>query len=187
MDSAATAAPTASAMTTTTLYQNFTRVFLSGVNLERFIVYCCNAASMDNPDPISSTIVTVLSTPVSISMSDVGIRMFKTTTIAPIPYYLLDESQCEFIRGLMEQAVKQTVPCNISSGHDGGFLLRIPPPPQHVFVEKAQVSLCLTRAIHGANGYGDDSIKEKVLAILFQRISALAVIPSVAKPRNPST
>eukprot|EP00961_Rhodomonas_salina_P291809 3932346-Rhodomonas_salina.3 len=118
----------------------------------------------------------MLSTPIYISLSEIGIRMFKTTSIAPIPYYLLDNAQCDFVRAYLT-SVSEGAPCNISSGPDGGFVLRIPPPVQNIFTDKTEVCNCLKHAIHNASGYGDKQIKEKVLSILFQRISALATIP----------
>jgi len=146
------------------------------VQLERFIVYTCNAAPMDSNDPIANTVAMMLSSPICITLSEVGVRAFKPNTVATIPYYLLDAHQTAFVRRLTSMMLRG-LNCTFSSGSDGGFVMRVPVPHPQVFIDKTAVSNCLAGAIFNASGYGGPEVKKTVLSILFQRITALASMP----------
>eukprot|EP00961_Rhodomonas_salina_P249697 3375336-Rhodomonas_salina.3 len=162
------------------LYQEFVQLFLTGVNLERFLIYMCNAAPADSTDPISNTVVTILSSPINISLCNVGVKAFKTTNLAALPYYLLDKQQADFIRKLVD-AVQQGLNCTVSSDSNGGFYLRFPSLVQHMHVDKQSVLDHLSNAILNTSGYGDAATKKRVVDILIQRIGVLTVIPSMKK------
>eukprot|EP00961_Rhodomonas_salina_P241310 3260524-Rhodomonas_salina.1 len=117
------------------LYKEFVDVFLAEESLERFIVYTCNANSADNSDPITNTVVLLLSSPVCISLSHVGVRAFKTTSIATLPYHLLDAAQCSLVQKMLE-CMKAGAACSIASDANGGFSVHFAQPREHVFVDK---------------------------------------------------
>lgn len=158
------------------IYTEFVRIFFTGTNLQRFLIYTCNACPNESNDPITNTIVSILSSPIHISFSEIGVRAFKQTTIATLPYYLLDEEQCNFIRYVVQHII-DGMPCSVMSGSVGGFMLKLNPPHQQIMVDKKKISEALVQAIKGVSGYGDMEMKERVISILFQRITALATMP----------
>eukprot|EP00961_Rhodomonas_salina_P024300 327276-Rhodomonas_salina.3 len=158
------------------LYSKFVNVFLSGVNLERFLVYACNTPMTDNSDPISAMVVAMLSSPIHISLSSTGVHSFKSTLVPVLPYSLLDQEQCDFIRWLLSRTNK-TIPVSISSDAHGGFTMKIQQSNTHVFVSKDEVLKQLSACIHKSNGYGDSIMKDHIMSILTQRISTMAMIP----------
>eukprot|EP00961_Rhodomonas_salina_P029021 391448-Rhodomonas_salina.2 len=163
---------------TVDMYNEFAAIFLTGANLQQFLIYTCNAAPAANNDPISNTVVSVLTSPLSISLSNVGVRAFKNTDLAPIPYYLLGPRQCAFIRRVVQKINDGELTSLASSNANGGFLLRIPPQSAHVFVDKPLVMQHLSKAILGCTGHGDTMTKQRVVDILKQRIGVLTVVPS---------
>ncbi len=162
----------------TDFYNSFVSVFLKAANLERFVIYACNASKLDNTDPISNIIVAIVSSPISISFSNVGIRAFKSTSIAALQYYLLDQKQCNFIKNLITAILDGSLNTGITSDANGGFILRIFPPKTNIFVEKNEVLQALSRAVRNVSGYGDAIVKERVFSILSQRISAMVTMSS---------
>lgn len=158
------------------MYEEFVRVFLSGDSLEHFLIYTCNASSVENSDPISNTVVLLLSSPVSISFSHVGVRAFKTTSVATLPYHLLDLEQCNLVRKMLH-LMKDGLECQISSDASGGFSVQFPQPTTHTFLNKTEVMDRLSRAVNSTSGYKDGDAKERVFSILSQRIGALTVVP----------
>lgn len=66
---------------------------VAGVENQRFLIYACNASNENDTDPITTTIVAMLSSPVHISLSNIGVRAFKNTSLPPLPYYLMDSAQ----------------------------------------------------------------------------------------------
>jgi hypothetical protein len=159
-------------------YNSFVSAFLKSENLERFVIYACNASKLDNTDPISNIIVAIVSSPLSISFSNVGIRVFKSTSIAALPYYLLDQKQCKFIKSLIAAVLDGSLNISITSDANGGFILRVLPPKTNMFVEKNDVLQALSRAVRNVSGYGDTVVKERVFSILSQRISAMVTMSS---------
>ena len=158
------------------IYTEFVRIFFTGANLQRFLIYTCNACPTENNDPITNTIVSILASPIHISFSEIGVRAFKQTTIATLPYYLLNEEQCNFVRYVIQHII-DGMPCSVMSGSVGGFMLKLTPPHQQIMVDKKKISEALVHAIQGVSGYGDVEMKERVISILFQRITALAAMP----------
>ena len=162
------------------LYDEFYTAFLKGKNLEHFLIYICNASTMDTTDPISNMIVLVLSSPVCISLSNIGVRVFKTTSIATIPYYLLDRTQEQIVHRLCT-FMKNSGECSVISDSSGGFTVKFPPSATPLFADKQDVMQSLQDAINGTVGYGDDEVKNRVFQIISQRISALTVLPQARK------
>jgi hypothetical protein len=167
-------------LTMRAIYDEFCSVFLTGKNLEHFLIYVCNASTMETTDPISNMVVLVVSSPVCISLSNTGVKAFKTSSIATIPYYLLEKSQESVVMKLCDY-MKNTGEFNISSDSTGGFIVKFPQAANTYFVDKKQTMVCLQNAIDGTVGYGDVEVKKRVYQILSQRISALTVLPQNRK------
>lgn len=159
------------------LYQQFLEIFLTGESLQNFLIYVCNATPPDNSDPITNTIVSVLSSPISLSFSEVGVRAFKTTNVATLPYYLLNAKQGAWVRKVVGYFTRGDIPTSVTSGSDGGFMLRFSPPSTPLLVDKQEVSNALANMIVGSSGYGDSDVKNKIVFILYQRITAHSTMP----------
>eukprot|EP00961_Rhodomonas_salina_P090207 1213268-Rhodomonas_salina.1 len=121
-----------------------------------------------------------MSSPIAISLSNVGVRAFKNTSIATLPYVLLDEKQAQCVRDLLEH-IRQGVSSTITSDANGGFLVRLPVPATNIFVDRNAVMQHLANAIHSTPGYGDKDVKDRVFSVLSQRISALTTVPTTKK------
>ena len=73
------------------------------------------------------------------------------------------------------------MPVSNSSDAHGGFLLRLPVPAVNIFVDRGEVMQKLRASIRSANGYGSDEVKERVYAILAQRINACTTLAPVKR------
>ena len=158
------------------VYQNFVQVFLTARNLQRFIIYACNASTADNSDPITFTVVAMLSSPVNISLSNVGVRAFKNPSIPPLPYYLLDVSQCAFVRDLMALVQQNESMATVSSDTNSSFVLRLQQPSQNMMIDKEAVMHALSETVMHAKPYGTAATKKRVLAVLTQRIGSMVML-----------
>lgn len=79
---------------------------------------------------------------------------------------------------------RQDGPFSVASGPDGGFWVKIHPPKQNMFLNRDLVSKTLRNVVNNVTGYGDPYVKEKILSILFQRISAMTSLSSKGKIEN---
>jgi hypothetical protein len=143
--------------------------------MQHFLIYACNAAESESQDPISNTVVAIMSSPVAIAFSNVGVRAFKNTSIATLPYQVLSAEQADLVRDLLQE-INNGLAVSNSSDANGGFLLRMPTPPSNMFVDRGEVMQKLRASIMSANGYGSEEVKERVYAILAQRINACTTL-----------
>jgi hypothetical protein len=125
-------------------------------------------------------VLLVLSSPISITLSNVGVKAFKTSSVPTIPYYLLDPSQEKIVLRLCD-FMKRTGECHVASDSTGGFTVKFPQPNTTIFVDKKEAMQCLSDAIDSTAGYGDADVKRKVFQIISQRIGALTVLPQARK------
>jgi hypothetical protein len=160
------------------LYDAFMEIFLTGSNLEHFLIHSCNASATDNTDPITNTIVAMMGSPICISLSNVGVRGFKNTSIATLPYVLLQEDQVNFVTKLLA-SVRHGIVASSNSDANGGFVLRLPPPSKNKFVDKILIMEHLQIAIGKSSGYGTKETKQNVYDIIAQRVHAMITLPNI--------
>ncbi len=160
------------------LYDAFIEIFLTGPNLEHFLIHSCNASATDNNDPITNTIVAIMGSPICISLSNVGVRGFKNTSIATLPYVLLQEDQVNFVTKLLA-SVRRGIAASSNSDANGGFVVRLPAPSKNKFVEKGLIMEHLQIAIGKSSGYGTKETKQNVYDIISQRVHAMITLPKI--------
>jgi len=162
--------------TVESLYDSFIDIFMTGSNLEHFLIHSCNASGADNADPITNTVVAVMSSPIHISLSNVGVRAFKNNNIATLPYVLLQDNQVSFVVKTLA-SIRHGLVTSANSDANGGFVVRIPPPSKNKFVDKAVVMSHLRDAIGKTSGYGSRETKQTVFEIISQRVHAMTTLP----------
>jgi hypothetical protein len=161
------------------LYDTFIDVFFTGSNLEHFLIHSCNASGADNADPITNTVVSIMSSPVCISLSNVGVRAFKNNSIATLPYVLLQQDQVAFVVKLLA-SVHHGLVINMNSDANGGFVVRLQSPPKNKFVDKNLIMDHLRAVIGKSSGYGSKETKQNVFEIISQRVNAMITLPKIS-------
>jgi hypothetical protein len=161
------------------LYDSFIDVFFTGDNLEHFLIHSCNASGADNADPITNTVVSIMSSPIFISLSNVGVRAFKNNSIATLPYVLLQQDQVEFVVKILA-SIRNGVVTNANSDANGGFVVRLQSPSKNRFVNKSLIMDHLRIAIGKSSGYGSKETKQTVFEIISQRVYAMTTLPKIS-------
>jgi hypothetical protein len=70
--------------------------------IEKIIVNNINNRVQDFPDPVTSTLILMASSPMQIMFCENGILLFKTSNLPVLPYTSLNRSEREFLRNILE-------------------------------------------------------------------------------------
>ena len=93
--------------------------------LRRVLLYALNHRVQDFPDPLTTTLVLMATSPIQCSLCETGLLLFKTHLLPVIPFRLLTPDEMERMRNLI-------VPLNASEMHEtvesnGQFTLQLLP------------------------------------------------------------
>lgn len=88
--------------------------FLTGKNLRKMFSHLCNNASGQVTDPISDTVVMMLTCPVQMILTEVGVALFKDRPTYLYPFSAMDHAQRYFVEELVRDCLLQ---CDIAQQH----------------------------------------------------------------------
>lgn len=97
----------------------FRDVFLPGEELTRFVCFMCNAMANSVTDPITHALYIMISKPLSLVLTQVGIAPFKGESTVIYPYRMMNDVQKDFLRECVQQT-KQDVAGVMASVQIGG-------------------------------------------------------------------
>ena len=84
-------------------------LFLQGSRLRKVMSHLCNHCSSNIADPISDTVVMMLTCPIHLVITEVGIALFKDRPTALFPYTEMDSEQLYFVEEVVQSCLLQ---CN---------------------------------------------------------------------------
>ena len=76
--------------------------FFAGDSLKRVLTYLCNARAPGAWDPITATVVDLLTGRLQLTLTPAGLLPFKGKTALVYPYHMMSPAQKELPRGLLE-------------------------------------------------------------------------------------
>jgi hypothetical protein len=103
----------------TTAEETIAHLFLQGAQLRKLMAHLCNKCSLHVADPISDTVVMMLTCPIHLVITEVGIALFKDRPTALFPYSEMDADQRYFIEQVVQSCLLH---CNRTT--------QMPPPKQ---------------------------------------------------------
>lgn len=77
--------------------------FQSPKILQKVIVNHINNRNQDFPDPITSTLILMVSSPMQIEFCEMGVMLFKTNNLPVLPYSSLNDEEGVFLRNILDQ------------------------------------------------------------------------------------
>lgn len=81
------------------------KLFLQGQNLRKVMAHLCNNCSSHVADPISDTVVMMLTCPIHLVITEVGIALFKDKPTALFPYSEMDPDQRYFVEEVVQSCL----------------------------------------------------------------------------------
>lgn len=148
--------------------QNIVTVFFSESSLKRILTYLCNARAPGSWDPVTATVLDMLSAKLQFCLSATGLIPFKGRANMVFPYHMMSTEQKEYIRISLQERVRFTV-CN-----DSVVFHASPGDPEKldaVSVLEAMCSKILDSKIHE-----EQSVRIGVCNIILQRVQSVMPI-----------
>lgn len=155
--------------------QNIVTVFFSEPNMKRILTFLCNARAPGSWDPVTATVLDMLSSKLQFCLSATGLIPFKGRANLVYPYHMMSTEQKEFIRISLQERVKFTV-CN-----DTVVFHASPGDPERldtVSVLEAMCSKIIESKIHE-----EHSVRIGVCNIILQRVQSVIPISRGAQQR----
>lgn len=163
MDCESTTPPKAKTLTT---------VFFSEPSLRRILTYLCNARAPGSWDPVTATVLDLLTGKLQFCLSATGLIPFKGHANLVYPYHMMSPEQKDFIRTALQERGGYTV-CNESvvfqnlQGDKADKTDKLDP----VSVLEAMCSKVLESKVHE-----EHSVRVGVCNILLQRVQSVVPI-----------
>lgn len=142
-------------------------VFFSEPSLRRVLTYLCNARPPGSWDPVTATVLDLLTGKLQFCLSATGLIPFKGNANLVYPYHMMSPEQKDFIRTSLQTRGSYTV-CNES------VVFHAPPGDERldtVSVLEAMCSKVLESKVHE-----EHSVKIGVCNILLQRVQSVVPI-----------
>lgn len=151
-------------------------IFFTGINLQRMITYLSNRRPPDVCDPITATVLDMLTCKLQLCLSATGLIPFKGKPHMVYPYHMMTEEQKQFLRECLKDT-ETYIACNES------IMFNIEQDKiDHVAVLEA---MCIK--ILDSNVHKDRNIKLGICNILLQRVQSMTPISRGAQQRLNAT
>jgi hypothetical protein len=155
----------------------FVEVFLTGEGLQRMYVYMCGESLGDVMDPASNIACMMASTPITITITEVGIAPFKDRMTHIYPYSKMDQAQIAYIKTIvndcLDDNIAPSINCSSSIQMGGGCILLVALQQKTArFLKGHFVLTAMCNAICNNMTHSDKSNRIGMCNIIIQRIYA---------------
>jgi hypothetical protein len=143
-------------------------VFFTDSNLKSIFTYLCNARAPGSWDPVTATVLDLLTCKLQFCLSGTGLIPFKGHANLVYPYHMMSPEQKDFIRASLQEREKFTV-CN-----DSVMFHAIPGDSERldtVSVLEAMCAKVLESRVHE-----EHSVRVGVCNIILQRVQSVVPI-----------
>lgn len=150
-----------------------TSAFFTGENLTRLLVYLCNTRAPGAWDPITTTVLEMLSGRLQLCLSSAGLIPFRGRASTVYPFHMMTPEQKEFLRAALERREAYCV-CNdaILFHHRSG-------EPEHL--ETVSILAAMCRSVLASRVHEEHRVRVGVCNILLQRVQSSVVISKAAQ------
>ena len=143
-------------------------VFFDAEGLQRIITYLCNARMPGNWDPVTSTLLDLLTGRLQFCLTEAGLVPFKGKTTLVYPYHMMSMSQKAFLRDSLAQRGEYCV-CN-----DAVVFQSAPGDAERLGAVEVLQALCAR--ILASKIHPEHRVRVGVCNIILQRVQSVVPI-----------
>lgn len=168
-------------------------VFLTGQNMRKMMAHLCNSyCGHSMSDPITDTVVMMLTCPLNLIITEVGIALFQDRPTALYPFSKMDADQIYYVEGVVRSCLlKCNAAMSISDDHSqqivchnamvqmgGGCILytRTVRSTPELLLNPLEVLKCTCDCIFASSDHCDAEIRHAICSIVLQRVCCLSNI-----------
>jgi hypothetical protein len=155
----------------------FVELFLTGENLQKMYVYMCGESLGDVSDPASNVACMMSTTPITLTITEVGVAPFKDRMTHIYPYSKMNNLQLGYIKMIvndcMDLNATPSISCTSSIQMGGGcILLVVLQQKTSRFLKGHSVIIAMCDAICNNKSSPDISTRIGMCNIIIQRVYA---------------
>jgi hypothetical protein len=162
--------------------KEFSELFLTNGNLENVVCHMCNQSAGIVADPITETLMVMLTTPLSVVITEAGVAIFRNQPAMVLPYVNMNSEQLLYIQKTVDTLVNNSVEENMElKGHiqmGGGCIVMVPNQKKYkdfIIDNEALLHAFITSV--GKSKQYDTWTKRALSSIIIQRLSCTVNIP----------
>jgi hypothetical protein len=155
--------------------RNLSTVFFSEPSIKRIFTYLCNARTPGSWDPVTATVLDLLTGKLQFCLSATGLIPFKGHANMVYPYHMMSADQKEFIRTSLQERGGYTV-CNESV-----VFHAVPGDPERLDTISVLETMC-TKILE-SKVHSEHSVRVGVCNIILQRVQSVVPISRVVQQR----
>lgn len=154
----------------------FVEAFLQGDALKSMILYMCNACTVEINDPITHTLVTFLTTPVSLCITKTGLAPLKDCNMAILPFGCMTPDQKALLIDVIQQMQESNL-ATLSTQMGGGGLAQLNYHGPKRYLPAVDILTQFCRAVQESGSHLRPDIKDNVCNIVIQRVCSMVHVP----------
>lgn len=134
-----------------------------------------NNRNQEFPDPITSTLILMVSSPMQIEFCEMGVLLFKTNNLPVLPYSSLDEEESEFLRGVLDRIDSSSLQETYYGCGKFSVQLHV---GRGIYLQKKAVLLAFVQVMQKQRDFKEICILQRLSDIIIQRfLSTISVHP----------
>lgn len=149
-------------------FEMMQEVFFDSASLKRMLIHMCNSHKRDTDDPITLTVIAMLTSELCLILNDFGVKLFKSSMLPQIPYHMLNTNQKRYLMNILDNCPKSNL--HISSHNNNGFQIRLKQAFCNKYLDRAVILDQLRECICDYNDNADLQTRTILYQILHQRI-----------------
>ncbi|EKX35102.1 hypothetical protein GUITHDRAFT_118755 [Guillardia theta CCMP2712] len=154
----------------------FVEMFLRGEALRGMLLYMCNSCTVEINDPITHTLCTFMTTPVSLCVTKTGLAPLKDCNMAILPFGCMTPEQKAFLNGAInEMQAGGLATLSTQMGGGGMAQLNYRGPKRYLPAEDVLTQFCA--AVRCSGSHLGPEIKDNVCNIVIQRVCSMVHVP----------
>ena len=156
----------------------FSSVFFTDESLKRVLTYLCNTRQPGNWDPVTATVLDLLTGKLQFCLSATGLLPFKGRAELVYPYHMMSVEQKDYIRQALQDRASYTVCNDAVVFNNRRYHNKDVPKLDPVMVLEAMCCKVLQSRIHP-----EHSVRVGVCNILLQRVQSVVPISKGVQQR----
>ena len=160
----------------------FIDLFLKEDALCHIVAYMCNNTQGLVTDPITNVLYSMITSPIQIVLTQVGVAPFKDKNTLVFPYRLMNEDQKSFIRSFVQDMEYEITGTIASVQIGGGCMLNKSTNGQDIFLDYVHVLTAFCNNVSKSKTHQNPAIQRAICNIIIQRIGSLIHLVSSQTP-----
>ena len=156
-------------------------MFLRGKNLRRVMNTFCNDSVGQVVDPITETLCMMLTTPLQLVVTEVGVTLFRDKNTHVFPYPQMTRAQIDYVKGVVRDAFGLNCAPRGGLQMGGGCVIKFDTTNPSMLLSPTEVFEAFFQSVFESKVYTDPGVRYNVCNIVLQRVLSCIYLSNEAQ------